>query len=313
MQDNKVFLLPGELCVSREPVEMATLLGSCVAVCLYNRRGNFGGMNHFMLARTPSGSNPCGKHGDYSTALLIRTMLSYDPIVGNLQAYVLGGGNVNGHLAVGTGIGANNILMALEMLESAKIPIAGKEIGGDFGRKVYFKNWTGEVETRKIEKSEHTLQMEEKKKDMSGRRIKVLIVDDSMTVRNILSEALSVDPEIEVVGGAANPYEARELLLEYDPDVICLDIIMPKMDGITFLKKLFQFKPKPVIIISTVAQRGSKLRQQAQAIGAVDVIDKEELELYKGMDVVRQVLIGKIKTASAVWVKKKTEEELSVL
>jgi two-component system chemotaxis response regulator CheB len=313
MLDNRVFLLPGELCVSPEPVEMATLLGSCVAVCLYNRKGNFGGMNHYMLARTPSGSTANGKHGDYSTELLIRTMLSYDANVGNLQAYVLGGGNVNGHLAMGTGIGANNIQMALEMLASAKIMIAGKEVGGDYGRKVYFKNWTGEVETRVIEKSEQTKVLEEKRKEISGRRIKVLIVDDSQTVRNILTEALSVDPELDVVGGAANPYEARELLLEFDPDVICLDIIMPKMDGITFLKKLFQFKPKPVIIISTVAQRGSKLRQQAQAIGAVDVIDKEELDLYKGMDVVRRILIGKIKAASAVWVKKKTEEELSVI
>jgi two-component system, chemotaxis family, protein-glutamate methylesterase/glutaminase len=313
MQENKVFLLPGELCVSREPVEMATLLGSCVAICLFNRRGNFGGMNHYMLARTPTGSSACGKHGDYSSGLLIKTMLSYDPNPGNLQAYVLGGGNVNGHLNVGTGIGLANIQLAFEMLQAEKIQIAGKEIGGDNGRKVYFKNWTGEVETRIIEKSEHTKVIEEKRKDISGRQIKVLIVDDSQTVRNILTEALSIDPAIDVVGGAANPYEARELMLEYDPDVICLDIIMPKMDGITFLKKLFQYKPKPVIIISTVAQRGSKLRQQAQAIGAVDVIDKEELELYKGMDVVRAVLIGKVKAASAVWVKKKTEEELSAI
>ena len=102
-------------------------------------------------------------------------------------------------------------------------------------------------------------------------------------------------------------------MLEHDPDVICLDIIMPKIDGITFLKKLFLFMPKPVIIISTVAQEGSKLREQAYAIGEVDVIDKEDLAMYKGMDTVRHVLSSKIKAAASVFLQKKTKEELEAI
>ncbi len=314
MEQGRVFLLPGEMCVAREPTEIATLLGSCVAICLYNKRNNFGGMNHYMLPKAPSDSVPSGKHGDYSSEMLIKMMLAQDSNITNLEASILGGGNVTGSsLDVGTGIGANNIIQAKTILEKYRIPVVFRDIGGENGRKVYFKNWTGEVEVRKIERSTQTAFIAEKKKDLAKRRIKVLVVDDSATVRQILVKAISADPEIEVVGQAENPYEARELLLEHDPDVICLDIIMPKMDGITFLKKLFLYKPKPVIIISTVAQQGSKLRDQAKKIGAVEVIDKEELDLYKGMDVVRGILIGKIKSAAAVWVTKKTAEELNAI
>ena len=109
---------------------------------------------------------------------------------------------------------------------------------------------------------------------------------------------------------AEDAYHARELFLEKDPDVITLDIIMPKTDGITFLKKLFVYKPKPTIVISTVAQKGSKIREQVSAIGAVDVLDKEELKLYEGIEHVSSILTAKIKRAAAMYLKKKTKEEV---
>lgn len=310
MDNNKIFLLPGELAVEKKPTEIATLLGSCVAVCLYNKRLNFGGMNHFMLARTRPGETPSGKNGDYSTEMLIKMMLAQDSNRGNIEATIIGGGNVTEALVGGASIGANNIVVAKEILQNQKIKIVKSNVGGDFGRKVYFKNWSGEISVRKIERSDQARQIDERKKTLRSRRIKVLVVDDSPIVRSIITQALEVDPDIEIVGGAENPYQAREMLLKYDPDVICLDVIMPRMDGLTFLKKLFMYKPKPVIVISTVVQQGSKLREQALRIGAVDVIDKEDLELYKGLDTIRSMLIGKIKSASTVWLKKKSKEEL---
>lgn len=313
METQRVFLLPGEMCIAREPIAIATLLGSCVAICLYNKKGHFGGMNHYMLPSTPQGDQPSGKHGNYSIDVLIRMMLSYDQNPHNIDASILGGANVTAGLAAGEAIGAKNIVMAREMLEKYNIPVVNRSVGGTYGRKVYFKNWTGEIELRKIEKSAEAREVQEKKKELQRRQIRVLVVDDSATVRTIITDALNGDPEIEVVGGAADPYEAREMLLEYDPDVICLDVIMPKMDGLTFLKKLFLYQPKPVIIISTVVQKGSKLREQAKQIGAVEVIDKEDLALYKGMDTVRSVLTGKVKSAATVWLKKKTKEELDAI
>lgn len=313
MENKRVYILPGELCVSREPTQIDTLLGSCVSVCLYNKRQNFGGMNHFMLPNVLPGEAASGKHGEYAMDTLIQMMLSLDSNKSSLDASVIGGGNVTGHLSLGVGIGAKNIIMARDVLLKYDINVVSKSIGGEYGRKVSFKNWTGEIQIRKIEKSSQTIAIEEKKKDYAARKIKVLIVDDSKTVRSIIRDAISRDPQIEVVGEAENPYQARELILECDPDVICLDIIMPKMDGITFLKKLFLYKPKPVIIISTVAQQGSKLREQAEKIGAIDVIDKEDLKLYAGPDVAMTLLTSKIKAASATWVTKKSKEELDAI
>jgi len=312
MDTKKIFLLPGEMCLTTEPTEITTILGSCVGLCLFDRRQKFGGMNHYMLPDAPTGEKSTGKHGLYSTETLIKMMLAKSKVA-DIDAVILGGGNVTGHLSVGTGIGERNIIVAWEMVKKYSLHVVRHDTGGNYGRKIWFHNWDGELEVRPIEKSALTLQLEERKKHTVGRKIRVLVVDDSATIRTILTDAINSDPLLEVIGGAANPFEARELLLEQDPDVICLDIIMPKMDGITFLKKLFEYKPKPVIIISTVAQKGSKLREQAQKIGAVEVIDKEDLRLYEGLDVVKLILNGKIKAASAALVHKKSREELEAI
>ena len=106
------------------------------------------------------------------------------------------------------------------------------------------------------------------------RPTRVLIVDDSAIVRKMLSDALRLEPDIEVVGVAADPFVARELILARDPDVLTLDLEMPRMDGLTFLRKLMVHHPLPVIIVSSVTQAGSRATVEALAAGAVDVIAK---------------------------------------
>ncbi len=107
-----------------------------------------------------------------------------------------------------------------------------------------------------------------------ARKTRVLIVDDSAIVRKMLSDALRADPEIEVVGLASDPFVARDLILQYAPDVVTLDIEMPRMDGLTFLRKMMQHHPLPVIIVSSVTQTGSAASIEALAAGAIDVIAK---------------------------------------
>src|SRR5687768_18093026 len=109
---------------------------------------------------------------------------------------------------------------------------------------------------------------------MSARRIRVLIVDDSAVVRKLVSEALKVDPEIEVVGTAVDAYAARDKIQQLNPDVITLDVEMPRMDGLTFLKILMQQRPLPVIIMSSLTQRGSDFALEALRLGAFDVLAK---------------------------------------
>lgn len=106
------------------------------------------------------------------------------------------------------------------------------------------------------------------------RRIRVLIVDDSAIVRKILSDALAGAGDLEVVGTAPDPFVARDKILALDPDVITLDIEMPRMDGLTFLKKLMHFHPLPVIVISSLAQASCRAAVEALALGAVDVLAK---------------------------------------
>ncbi len=105
-------------------------------------------------------------------------------------------------------------------------------------------------------------------------KTRVLVVDDSAVVRRAISEALSSDPTIEVVGTACDPYNARDRILELNPDVLTLDIEMPRMDGLTFLRILQKHRPMPVVVVSSITPAGSKAALAALEAGAVDVIAK---------------------------------------
>ena len=110
---------------------------------------------------------------------------------------------------------------------------------------------------------------------MSSRpRTRVLLVDDSAVVRKLLGDALRKHDDIEVVGGAADPYIARDMILQHEPDVITLDIEMPRMDGLSFLRKLMEHHPIPAIVVSSLTQQGSAASVEALRIGAIDVIGK---------------------------------------
>ncbi|MGQ9610295.1 MAG: protein-glutamate methylesterase/protein-glutamine glutaminase [bacterium] len=132
--------------------------------------------------------------------------------------------------------------------------------------------------------------------------IKVLIVDDSAVVREIFSTELSKDPELEVVGTAIDPYIARDKILKLNPHVITLDVEMPRMDGITFLRKLMRYHPLPVIIVSSLTPKGGQLALEALNAGAVDVLCKPGAAYTVGDMSVE--LIDKIKSAAAVDMRK---------
>jgi two-component system, chemotaxis family, protein-glutamate methylesterase/glutaminase len=108
----------------------------------------------------------------------------------------------------------------------------------------------------------------------AGQPIRVLIVDDSAVVRQVLSKSLAGQPDIEVVGTATDPYVARDKIVQLEPDVITLDIEMPRMDGLTFLRKLMQHRPMPVIILSSLTNKGGNLALEAIEAGAVEVLCK---------------------------------------
>ena len=130
----------------------------------------------------------------------------------------------------------------------------------------------------------------------AGRMIRVLIADDSAVVRKILSEALAAEPDFEVVGAAPDPYVARDQILELNPDVITLDIEMPRMDGLTFLQKLMHFHPMPAVVISSLAQPSCRAAIQALELGAVEVLAKPAGPFSVGE--LRHTLAAKIRSAA---------------
>ncbi len=131
---------------------------------------------------------------------------------------------------------------------------------------------------------------------MPPRKIRVLVVDDSAVVRKLASDALSADPEIEVVGTAVDPYMARDRIVELSPDVLTLDLEMPRMDGLTFLRLLMEQRPLPVVVLSSLSQTGSNYALEALRLGAVDILGKP-CGSYSFGDLGPQ-LVAKVKAAA---------------
>lgn len=130
------------------------------------------------------------------------------------------------------------------------------------------------------------------------KKIRVLIVDDSALVRQILASGLAQDPGIEVVGTASDPYMARDMILKVKPHVLTLDVEMPRMDGVDFLRKLMPQFPIPVIMVSALTEKGKRITMDALEAGAVDFVTKPSSNLQSGLNELMQELCTKIKIAS---------------
>ena len=128
--------------------------------------------------------------------------------------------------------------------------------------------------------------------------IKVLIIDDSALVRQLLTAVLSSDPQIEVVGTASDPIVARERIKQLNPDVLTLDIEMPRMDGLDFLERLMALRPMPVVMVSSLSQRGAEASLRALELGAVDVVAKPVGDLRESLPVLREEILAKVKAAA---------------
>ncbi len=130
--------------------------------------------------------------------------------------------------------------------------------------------------------------------------IRTLIVDDSALVRSILSRGLSMDPEIEVVGTAGDPYKARDQIVRLKPDVLTLDVEMPRMDGLEFLRKLMPQYPIPVIMVSALTNKGSQITLDALSAGAIDFVLKPGQDISRGLNAMMDELREKVKMAASV-------------
>jgi len=134
-------------------------------------------------------------------------------------------------------------------------------------------------------------------------KIKVLIVDDSALIRSLMTEIISSQKDMEVVGVAPDPIVARDMIKQTNPDVLTLDVEMPRMDGLDFLEKLMRLRPMPVVMVSSLTEKGSEITLRALELGAIDFVTKPRLGIHSGMLEYTDLIADKIRTASHARIK----------
>ncbi|MFZ3019208.1 MAG: chemotaxis response regulator protein-glutamate methylesterase [Gallionella sp.] len=133
---------------------------------------------------------------------------------------------------------------------------------------------------------------------MENRKIKVLVVDDSALIRNVMKEIIDREKDMVCVGAAPDPIAAREMIKALNPDVLTLDVEMPKMDGLDFLERLMRLRPMPVVMVSTLTERGSDITFRALELGAVDFVSKPKMDIARGMEEYAAEIADKIRAAA---------------
>ena len=142
-----------------------------------------------------------------------------------------------------------------------------------------------------------------------SRKIRVIVVDDSALVRSLLSEIINRQRDMECIGTANDPLVAREMIRELNPDVITLDVEMPRMDGIDFLGRLMRLRPMPVVMISTLTERGAEVTMKALELGAVDFVAKPRVGLASGLKELASQIVEKIRVAAVAQVRRAPARE----
>ncbi|MGZ0018998.1 protein-glutamate methylesterase/protein-glutamine glutaminase [Nitrosomonas sp. wSCUT-2] len=135
-------------------------------------------------------------------------------------------------------------------------------------------------------------------------KTRVLIIDDSALIRRILSEVINSQPDMEAIGSAPDPLVAREMIREMNPDVLTLDVEMPKMDGLDFLEKLMRLRPMPVVMVSTLTEKGSDITFRALELGAIDFVSKPKIDIAAGLKEYGGEIANKIRIAKSARLKK---------
>jgi len=130
------------------------------------------------------------------------------------------------------------------------------------------------------------------------KKIKVMIVDDSALIRSVMREIIGSQSDMEVVGVAPDPIVARDMIRQTNPDVLTLDVEMPRMDGLDFLEKLMRLRPMPVVMVSSLTERGSEITMRALELGAVDFVTKPKISIQSGMHEYADMIADKVRAAS---------------
>jgi two-component system chemotaxis response regulator CheB len=289
-RNDAVKVLPGEYFVHDEDLLIMTTLGSCIAACLWDRERRVGGMNHFMLPEGGGGADG-GRYGSFAMELLINELIKRGATRSTMEAKVFGGGAViSGMNSINVGErntrscsttcapnasawcqqGRAGRLPAQGVLPAGQRQGDGQAAGLDQHRRAGWRRSAPRRARRATVASGAARSTCSERAGARGRlhgQDRVVVVDDSALVRGLLAEIINRQPDMTCIGAAADPLVAREMIRNLNPDVITLDVEMPRMDGIDFLGRLMRLRPMPVVMVSTLTERGAEVTLQGAGTG----------------------------------------------
>ncbi|WP_246845300.1 chemotaxis protein CheB [Bdellovibrio sp. NC01] len=295
----------------KEETIISTLLGSCVAVAIHDPTTHIGGLNHYLLPDGLPNESLNTRYGSFAIPALIDECVRLGANRSRLQAKIYGGANVIAVSSLGDGIGKRNIEVAETILKQMNIPIIEKNVAGEHARTIKLNTANFDILHNSSgggagETSKQPVDVSGFKPLAIAKNVKVLVVDDSATVRTLFTNIFTKSG-LEVVGAAADAYQARELILNKKPDVMTLDIEMPKMSGVMFLEKIMKHHPIPVVMVSSLASTGDAA-MKALELGAVEFVHKPSQFDPAVLKDLASMLVDKVRAAASVNVLKKLKE-----
>ncbi|MFW7380826.1 MAG: chemotaxis-specific protein-glutamate methyltransferase CheB [Oligoflexus sp.] len=275
----KKFLQPGDFYIAKEPTLIRTVLGSCVSVVLYDPKLRAGAMNHIVLpAKTRFDQDDDeGYFAESAVKAILKGMKKLGSQREDLVVKVIGGAYFN--LKQVTKVGELNVAAVMKILRDFGLKPAASKTGGSNGYKVLFNSETGLLRFHMIQNQ------------LSQEPVKLLVVDDSKMARETIKLAVKSDPKITVVGEAEDPIAALDFLKVNKVDVLTLDINMPRMDGIRFLREYQRSMNLGIVVVNDYSATNVDTVFQALAAGAVEHVKKPELSSLAAF---QEELINKI-------------------
>ncbi len=269
----KHYLFPGKIILSVEPAEIATILGSCVAVALHDPVTKIGGLIHYLLDENGSGDTPSPRYGSYALPTLVNMMKEKGAKINKLQAKVYGGASVLGNVNIGKDIGSSNAEIAWRFLEQNKIPVLEQNTGGTRGRKIVLTTNTFHVkhefmrETTRVASAEEIPVVVSPEFRAAG---KIGIIDPSSALGNYFSKIFKKNG-FDVIGAASDETEAYSLIYWSKPSLLVLGTQEPESEGVKLLMELKKYGNLPPVVLYSFGGQGAAVRE-ALKLGIVDYV-----------------------------------------
>lgn len=264
---NVCFLKAGDVKLAKKGWYLETTLGSCIAVMIFDKRLKIGGMNHFVLPTSEQAVDDSDRYryGDAAMIALLKKFKRAGSDPRDLVVKVAGGAAMGSEMNAANSVGRENYKCARQILRKFGLEIESSAVGGFAGRRIRFDTGTGKI------------LIQTTKGKMTGKVLRVLIVDDSKTTRVLLRKMIESDDNLVVAGEANDPVEAMKIIESEPIDVITLDVNMPKMDGITYLRDHFKHNKIPTVLVNEYD--GGNVNQvfEAMSFGAVEHFSKSSM------------------------------------